>query len=128
MRIIPCLEMEIPWPVSDPAIPWPEIRQLIQIRMLQNDANKFEMKGFLINSFIVVEPNDNAHLVEQEIVSVLRNRAVCNIAILLLGTGCRLNEILSAKKTDISIESKSLKIAAINAKAGRVRSVPLNSA
>ncbi|MFA6016398.1 MAG: site-specific integrase [Gallionellaceae bacterium] len=56
------------------------------------------------------------------------NRPVCNIAILLLGTGCRLNEILSAKKSDISIETRTLKIAAINAKGKRVRSVPLNPA
>jgi site-specific recombinase XerD len=66
-----------------------------------------------------------------QLMNVLRtdsNRAVCNIAILLLGTGCRLNEILSAKKTDISIENKTLKISAINSKGGRVRSVPLNSA
>jgi site-specific recombinase XerD len=56
------------------------------------------------------------------------NRPVCNIAILLLGTGCRLNEILSAKKSDISIANRVLRIAAINAKGKRVRSVPLNDA
>lgn len=56
------------------------------------------------------------------------NRAVCNIAILLLGTGCRLNEILTAKKSDIDVENRVLKIAAINAKGKRVRSVPLNDA
>ena len=66
-----------------------------------------------------------------KLMDVLRtdaNRPVCNIAILLLGTGCRLNEILSAKKSDISIENRTLKIAAINAKGKRVRSVPLNDA
>lgn len=56
------------------------------------------------------------------------NRTVCNIAILLLGTGCRLNEILTAKKSDIDMDNRVLKIAAINAKGKRVRSVPLNDA
>lgn len=56
------------------------------------------------------------------------NRPVCNIAILLLGTGCRLNEILSAKKSDIDIENRILRIAASNSKSKRVRTVPLNDA
>lgn len=66
-----------------------------------------------------------------KLMDVLRtdaNRPACNIAILLLCTGCRLNEILSAKKSDISVENRTLKIAAINAKGKRVRSVPLNDA
>ena len=66
-----------------------------------------------------------------KLMDVLRtdeNRAVCNIAILLLGTGCRLNEILTAKKSDIDVENRVLKIAAVNAKGKRVRSVPLNDA
>lgn len=65
------------------------------------------------------------------LMAVLRtdaNRPVCNIAILLLGTGCRLNEILTAKKSDIDMDNRVLKIAAINAKGKRVRSVPLNDA
>jgi site-specific recombinase XerD len=72
---------------------------------------------------------DDAQLCK--LMDVLRtdhNRAVCNIAILLLGTGCRLNEILTAKKSDIDVENRVLKIAAINAKGKRVRSVPLNDA
>ena len=56
------------------------------------------------------------------------NRTVCNIAILLLGTGCRLNEILSAKKSDIDIDNRILRIAASNSKSKRVRTVPLNDA
>lgn len=56
------------------------------------------------------------------------NRTVCNIAILLLGTGCRLNEILTVKKSDIDVENRVLKIAASNSKSKRIRSVPLNDA
>ena len=66
-----------------------------------------------------------------QLMDVLRtdaNRTVCNIAILLLGTGCRLNEILSAKKSDIDIENRILRIAASNSKSKRVRTVPLNDA
>jgi len=45
-----------------------------------------------------------------------------------LGTGCRLNEVLTMKKYDIDMENRVMKIAAINAKGKRVRSVPLNGA
>lgn len=65
------------------------------------------------------------------LMNVLRtdaNRSVCNIAILLLGTGCRLNEILSAKKSDIDVANRILRIAASNSKSKRVRTVPLNDA
>jgi len=78
--------------------------------------------------------NVEHYLTDEQLVrlmDVLRsdeNRTVCNIAILLLGTGCRLNEILTAKKSDIDVENRVLKIAAINAKGKRVRSVPLNDA
>lgn len=54
------------------AIPWPDIRQLIQIRIQQNELNKQAKKGFLISGFIVMEPNDPARLVEKEIVTELR--------------------------------------------------------
>ena len=66
-----------------------------------------------------------------QLMDVLRtddNRTVCNIAILLLGTGCRLNEILTVKKADIDVDNRVLKIAASNSKSKRVRTVPLNDA
>lgn len=66
-----------------------------------------------------------------QLMDVLRtddNRAVCNIAILLLGTGCRLNEILSCRKSDIDVPNRVLKIAASNSKSKRIRTVPLNDA
>lgn len=72
---------------------------------------------------------DDVQLVQ--LMDVLRtdpNRAVCNIAILLLGTGCRLNEVLSAKKSDIDTGNRVLKIAASNSKNKRIRTVPLNDA
>ena len=57
-------------PEAIQSVPWPEIRQLIQIRMLQNDLNQDH--GYLISSFIVVDVNDSAHDVEQQICACLR--------------------------------------------------------
>jgi integrase len=54
------------------------------------------------------------------------NRTVCQIALLLLSTGCRLNELLSAKWVDVDLENKTLKIRATNSKSKQLRSVPLN--
>ncbi len=74
MRVIHCHEIheaEV-WTEELLAVPWPEIRQLLQVRLLQNELNREEKKGFLISSFIVVEVNDPVRLVEQEICSCLR--------------------------------------------------------
>ncbi|SFM74613.1 site-specific integrase [Nitrosomonas communis] len=65
----------------------------------------------------------------ERLLAVLRtdeNRAVCQIAMLLLSTGCRLNEVLSAKWADVDLDKKILRIRAINSKSKRLRSVPLN--
>lgn len=67
----------------------------------------------------------------EQLLEVLRtdaNRPVCNIAKLLLMTGCRLNEVLSAKKSDINVDNRTFRIAAGNSKSKRIRSVPLNDA
>ena len=57
-------------PEAIQSVPWPEIRQLIQIRFRQNDLNQDH--GYLIHSFVVVDVNDSAHAVEQEICTQLR--------------------------------------------------------
>jgi integrase len=65
------------------------------------------------------------------LVSVLktdRNRSICNIALLLLSTGARLNEALSAKWVHIDRQSRVWRIPATTSKSKRVRSVPLNDA
>jgi integrase len=70
---------------------------------------------------------DDAQL--DRLLSVLRNDdnvAVCQIALFLLSTGCRLNEVLSAKWTDVDVENRVLSIRATNSKSKRMRSVPLN--
>lgn len=54
------------------------------------------------------------------------NVAICQIALFLLSTGCRLNEALSAKWSDVDIENRVLAIRASNSKSKRMRSVPLN--
>jgi integrase len=65
----------------------------------------------------------------ERLLKVLRtdaNRTVCNIAMFLLSTGCRLNEALQATWQQFDRESRVWRIPASNSKSKRVRSVPLN--
>lgn len=54
------------------------------------------------------------------------NRPVCMIAMYLLSTGARMNEVLSAKWCQINRDTRTWKIPALNSKSKKVRSVPLN--
>lgn len=54
------------------------------------------------------------------------NRPVCMIAMFLLSTGARMNEVLSATWSQINIHTRTWKIPALNSKSKKVRSVPLN--
>lgn len=54
------------------------------------------------------------------------NRTVCQIALFLLSTGCRLNEVLSAQWSDIDLKKKIFLVRASNSKSKRLRVVPLN--
>lgn len=56
------------------------------------------------------------------------NRTVCNIAMLLLSSGARLNEALSATHDQIDRQNRVWKIPASVSKSKRVRSVPLTDA
>jgi site-specific recombinase XerD len=63
------------------------------------------------------------------LLTVLRtdeNRAICQVAMFLLSTGCRLNEALRARWVDIDRSSRVWRIPASNSKSKRIRSVPLN--
>ena len=65
----------------------------------------------------------------QRLLTVLRtdkNRNVCLILMLLLSTGARLNEVLSATWKNVSMEGRALKVDAIRSKSKRSRSIPLN--
>lgn len=72
------------------------------------------------------------YLTEAQLESLLtvlhtdENRPVCLIALLLISTGCRLNEILSAKWQQIDRMNRVFRVEAINSKSKRVRSIPLN--
>jgi len=55
-----------------------------------------------------------------------RNHTVCRIALFLLSTGCRLNEVLSATWGDVEIERRVFTVRATNSKSRKLRSVPLN--
>lgn len=70
MHIIPCPESIHALDMQ--AVKFPEVRQLIQVRYLQNELNKEANEGFIISSFLVVEANDPMQLVEQEICNGLR--------------------------------------------------------
>jgi integrase len=54
------------------------------------------------------------------------NRMVCQIALYLLSTGCRLNEALQAKWSQVDQQHRVWKIPASNSKSKRLRAVPLN--
>ena len=56
-----------------------------------------------------------------------KNRNVCNILLLLLNTGCRVNEIQSLSWADCDLPEKVIRIAARNSKSRKMRSIPLNS-
>jgi site-specific recombinase XerD len=65
----------------------------------------------------------------QKLLTVLRtdsNRNVCNMLMLLLSTGARLNEVLSATWKNVSMEGRALKVDTIRSKSKRSRSIPLN--
>ena len=55
------------------------------------------------------------------------NRAVCELMLFLLYTGCRLSEGRLAKWSDVDIENKLFQVVATNSKSKRRRHVPLNA-
>ena len=55
-----------------------------------------------------------------------KNSPVPLIALFLLSTGCRLNEVLSAKWSDVDLDKGVFTIRATNSKSKRLRAVPLN--
>jgi integrase len=54
------------------------------------------------------------------------NHMASRIALFLLSTGCRLNEALSAKWSDVDMEKRAFTVRASNSKSKKLRSVPLN--
>jgi integrase len=65
----------------------------------------------------------------ERLLSVLKtddNRMVCHIALYLLSTGCRLNEALQAKWSQVDQKNRVWRIPASNSKTKKTRAVPLN--
>ena len=65
----------------------------------------------------------------EQLLTVLRtdeNRTICLLAMFLLSTGARLNEVLTATWSQVDKPNRVWRIAASNSKSKRVRSVPLN--
>ena len=73
------------------------------------------------------------YLTDEQLASLLHvlrtdsNRSVCMIALFLLSTGCRLNEVLTAKWSDVDLEKGVFIVSAKNSKSKRLRAVPLNA-
>jgi len=74
----------------------------------------------------------NDYLSEEELERLLtvlnadENKTVCRIALLLLSSGCRVSEILSAKFSDINLEKRIFIVRATNSKSRKPRTVVLN--
>jgi integrase len=89
-----------------------------------NPAARFELyaESNMIENYL-----DKEQL--ERLLKVLRNhdnRAVCNIALFLLSTGARLNEVLRATLGQFDMENRIWIIPASNSKSKRIRAVPLN--
>lgn len=63
-----------------------------------------------------------------EVLATYPARNACNVALLLLSTGARLNEALSARWENIDREHRLWRIPAADSKSKKIRSVPLNDA
>lgn len=90
----------------------------------KNPLKNFEL--FMVDNQVENYLNDEQM---QRLLAVLRedkNRNVSLILSLLLSTGARLNEVLSATWKNVSIDGRSLKVDAIRSKSKRSRSIPLN--
>jgi integrase len=60
------------------------------------------------------------------VLSTYKARAVCQIALFLLSTGCRISEALKATWSQVDLGTRTWRIPASNSKSKRARSVPLN--
>jgi integrase len=67
----------------------------------------------------------------QKLIHVLNtdsNRPICQLALYLLSTGCRLNEALSAQWKNIDVENRIWTVPSESSKSKRPRYIPLNDA
>lgn len=100
------------------AVEWEVIptNPVARIKLINAD-NRIEVK---------LDGEDLARLLK--VLDTDENRTVCNVALLLLATGARLNEALSATYAQIDRQNRVWKIPASVSKSKRVRSVPLTDA
>ena len=105
------------------------------IRRMLNLAVDWEMleKNPVSRISMLAEMNQKERYLSQDelvrLVQVLKTdscRSVCQIIFLLMSTGARLNEVLSATWDQVDRERKIWRIPASNCKSKRLRSVPLN--
>ena len=105
------------------------------IRRMLNLAVDWEMleKNPVSRVSMLAEMNQKERYLSEEelarLVQVLKTdscRSVCLIILLLMSTGARLNEVLSATWDQVDKERKIWRIPASNSKSKRLRTVPLN--
>lgn len=97
----------------------------VQWDMLEkNPLKNFEL--FMVDNQVENYLNDEQLQKLLEVLRTDKNRMVCMILMLLLSTGARANEAMTATWKNISIENKVWKVDAIRSKSKRTRSIPLN--
>ena len=101
------LNMAIDWEMLDVN---PAVR--VPLAAENNNIERY-MDSVELNRFLTVLRTDE-------------NQAICRIALFLLSTGCRLNEVLSAKWSDVDLFKRIFVIRASNSKSKKLRAVPLN--
>lgn len=101
------LNMAIDWEMLDVN---PAVR--VPLAAENNNIERY-MNSVELNRFLTVLRTDE-------------NQAICRIAFFLLSTGCRLNEVLSAKWSDVDLFKRIFVIRASNSKSKKLRAVPLN--
>lgn len=102
------LNLALRWDII-PANPAVGIPMFKEENLVENYLNNDELKRLLM----VLQSDEN--------------RAVCRIALFLLSTGARLNEVLRATWDQIDRETGIWRIPASNSKSRKVRAVPLNA-
>lgn len=105
------------------------------IRRMYNLAIEWQMVDSNPASRIPMFPEENQierYMNDEELDKLLEvlltdhRRLVCLIAMFLLSTGARLNEVLSATWSQVDQEQRVWRIPASNSKSKRMRAVPLN--
>lgn len=90
----------------------------------KNQVNRISMLAEMNQKERYLSDEELARLVQ--VLKTDSHQSVCQIILLLMSTGARLNEVLSATWDQVDRERKIWRIPASNSKSKRLRTVPLN--